>query len=227
MGSEGRPVLDLVHERIPSQYKKKWVYYIGDEEPSDELVLEFQGHGLEIIHRDKHQILQDEDLHQYLKVNGVGSALRKNYRDIFAAIDFSLCSHIDAFIGNSVSTFSDMQIAKRGGINSSWYNSRSIPLAGLFDVYYVPIVYTYTELSQGLRKSLLEASIASARSVFGLDVEIHVIYHGSDDADFLRWLNSHNIIVHNHKPEWSALVDTMTQNDLGSWQKVDIPLFIN
>jgi hypothetical protein len=56
-------------------------------------------------------------------------------------------------VGNSVSTFSAAQTALRRGSNSSWYNSRSIPLlADFLKVGVIPVVYTYTEQSQAMGK---------------------------------------------------------------------------
>jgi hypothetical protein len=46
--------------------------------------------------------------------------------DLKALIDFFVCRGIDTFNGNSVSTFSVLQIASRHGV-SNWYNSQSIP----------------------------------------------------------------------------------------------------
>ena len=237
--SEGRSVGDLVHERIPNVYKRKWIYYISDIEPSEKLFLDFEGHGLKLIHRDRHQLLRAN----VPEILGIDTT-KENYRDILATIDFFLCDRIDSFIGNSVSTFSALQIAKRGGKNSSWYNSRSIPLAPMLDVYVIPIIYTYTELSQGAGACLLKASILSARKVFGMQADIHVIYHGSSDTNFLNWLESHNVILHNHLPKWRSTIEEMrvssseqlqsqshlfrhSGNYFGTWQRIDIPLFVN
>ncbi|KAL7531694.1 hypothetical protein ACHAXR_004175 [Thalassiosira sp. AJA248-18] len=241
--NEGRSVADLVSERIPSEYRKKWIYYIGDRDPDEKLLFEVEGHGLKLIHRDKHQLLEVEPLHHFLGALGIGQTTKKNYRDILATIDFFLCDQIDSFIGNSVSTFSALQIAKRAGKNTSWYNSRSIPLAAMFDVFYIPIIYTYTDSSHTLGKYLLKTSILSARSVFELSIDIHVIYHGFDDVEFLSWLKNHDVIVHNHKPRWSSTIEKMrvsaqsaesqshlfshSGNYLGTWQRIDIPLFVN
>ena len=69
-----------------------------------------------------------------------------------------------------MSTLSANQIAIRRGINSSWYNSRGIPLADFFNVFQIPIVYSYTEESEEKGQSLLKASILSVRGVFGSSI---------------------------------------------------------
>lgn len=237
--SEGRSVADLVHERIPATQQKKWIYYISDVAPDEKLILEFERYGLKIIHRDRHQLLTNN----VPEVLGIDRT-REKYRDIMAAMDFFLCERIDSFIGNSVSTFSAVQIAKRMGKNSSWYNSRSIPLAPMLDVYLIPIIYTYTELSQEVGMHLLKTSILSARKVFGMRTDIHVIYHGSRDTKFLNWLKGHDVILHHHFPKWSSAIEEMRINSntrqqsqshlfrhsgnyFGTWQRIDIPLFVN
>ena len=166
----------------------------------------------------------------------------KTHRDLFAAVDFFVCSRIGSFVGNSVSTFSALQIARRHGKRSSWYNSRFIPLMSApLKVHNVPIVYTYTEWSHVLGKQLLKASILSARKVFGGTVDIHIIYHGSSDEEFLRWLKRRRVVLHKHEPTWIPIIDAMRLNGdqgtshlyahrgnyIGTWQRIDIPMFID
>ena len=232
------PLGDLVHNRIPTTNKKSWIYYIGENIPSNEMTREFKDKNLDIVHRMKHGLLLNDDIARSLDLASIN---RRRHRELLAAIDFFTCSQIDSFIGNSVSLFSANQIAVRGGMNSAWYNSRSIPLADFFQVFYIPIVYTYTEKSQELGKSLLKASILSARNAFGLTTDIHILYHGTEDKQFLEWLTNHSVIIHNHEPNWLDKIEEMRQNGqikyshlfahtgnyIGTWQRIDIPLFIN
>eukprot|EP01082_Thalassiosira_pseudonana_P009738 g8673.t1 g8673 contig30:11016-12944(-) len=239
---DDRSITGLVSNRIPASYPKKWVYYIGDEDPTDSLNSEFETIGLQLYHRKKHQLL-DYDLLRFASIDHDTMPSVEQHRDLFAAIDFFACSNISSFIGNSVSTFSAYQIVLRRGKNASWYNSRSIPLmADFLKVHRVPLVYTYTELSQSNGKSLLVGSILSARRVFGLTVEIHLLYHESfNDVDFLSWLNGVNVIVHKHEPRWLDAIEKLRVhgdakrshlyshrgNYIGTWQRIDIPLFID
>eukprot|EP01082_Thalassiosira_pseudonana_P000571 g1737.t1 g1737 contig10:2701736-2703466(-) len=239
---DDRSITGLVSNRIPASYPKKWVYYIGDEDPTDSLNSEFETIGLQLYHRKKHQLL-DYDLLRFASIDHDTMPSVEQHRDLFAAIDFFACSNISSFIGNSVSTFSAYQIVLRQGKNASWYNSRSIPLmADFLKVHRVPLVYTYTELSQSNGKSLLVGSILSARRVFGLTVEIHLLYHESfNDVDFLSWLNGVNVIVHKHEPRWLDAIEKLRVhgdakrshlyshrgNYIGTWQRIDIPLFID
>ena len=115
------------------------------------------------------------------------------------------------------------------------------PNGKLLEVHHLPLIYTYTEWSQGLGKNLLKGSILSARTVFGLSIEIHVLYHGREDIDFLSWLIKKHVIIHRHMPEWIHVIERLrgttdknrshlsshSGNYLGTWQRIDIPLFIN
>ena len=237
---DDRNIEDLVNDRIPPAYPKKWIYYIGDENPSPSMVSAFQGNNMQIVHRSKHDILDKDRLQKLFNFNT--DVTIQSHRDLFAAVDFFVCSHIDSFIGNSVSTFSALQIAKRHGRNSTWYNSRSSPLlASFMQVHEIPFVYTYTELSDEMGKIFLKASILSVRKKFGFSIDINIIYHGAADKDFFDWLNEQRVIIHKHEPKWLEMIDVMISNAdktrshlythrgnyIGTWQRLDIPLFIN
>ena len=239
LNSEGQSIEKLVRHRVPRAYPKKWVYYVGDEDPSPSLVSAFkETNNQTIVHRSIYDILQPGELQKFLRK---GEPSIAHHRDLFAVVDFFLCDRIDSFIGNSVSTFSAFQIAKRHGKDCSWYNSRSIPLlAGFLQVLQIPIVYTYSEESNA--QSLLKASILSARRVFGMhQADIHVIYHdGFSDTNLLNWLESHNVILHKHEITWLGMIDKMlsytnsnhsqsqsANRSIGIWQRIDIPHFIN
>ncbi len=162
-----------------------------------------------------------------------------DFRDVCAAVDFLICSGLNNFVGNSVSTWSALQILQRNGA-ATWYNSRSIPLAMPFNDFPIPIVYTYTESSAATGKIMLMTSILSAR-LYLSSTEIHVLYHGFDDVEFKLWLQRHSVIVHQHEPAWIGLIEEMFRNGdvkkshlfqhlgnyIGTWQRVDIPLYIN
>ena len=233
------PLYKLVQDRIPPQYPKSWIYYIGDSEPSDQMVLDFKSNtGMDLIHRGKNNLLTDAHVSRTLHLHDISSF---THRDLFTAIDFFTCSKIESFVGNSVSAFSATQIAIRGGMNSSWYNSRSIPLAPMFNVFNVPIVYTYTEESLVAGQHLLKASILSVRGTFGMSTDIHVLYHGTSDHVFQKWLICQNVIIHHHVPQWLDDIERMRHhgdnsrshlfknrgNYIGTWQRIDIPRFIN
>ena len=155
------------------------------------MVQEFKDQDIGLLHRKKHGLLPNEEIANRL---GFTTISEETHRDLFAIIDFFVCSEIEAFIGNSVSTFSANQIAIRRGINSSWYNSRGIPLADFFNVFQIPIVYTYTEESEEMGQSLLKTSILSVRGVFGSSIPINILYHGTKDVKFMDWLRRQDVI---------------------------------
>jgi len=88
---------------------------------------------------------------------------------------------------------------------------------------------------------MLKASILSVRGTFGSQTNIHILYHGENDRDFLTWLHKYEVIVHKHEPTWLDDIELMRQhgnprrshlflhkgNYIGTWQRIDIPLFIN
>jgi hypothetical protein len=82
-----------------------------------------------------------------------------------------------------VSTFSALQVALREQEGSYWYNSQSMPLGDVWSIYQIPIVHTYTELSDIKGKYMLQSSIASVRQHMPLN-KICILYHGDDDKSF-------------------------------------------
>jgi len=238
LNDRDKPIHHLVQNRIPFVKKKSWIYYIGDENPSHDLVQDFKSLDIDIVHRKSDKLLFDHDIAKAVNLKEISL---DTHRDVFAAIDYFICAEIESFIGNSVSRFSATQIAIRNGMKSSWYNSRSIPLASSFTVFQIPVVYTYTEASQTVSKNLLKVSILSVRKRFGYKIDIHVLYHGSKDKEFLTWLRTRKVIVHDHNPTWIDTIEEMRLNGdpkkshlfldkgsyIGTWQRIDIPLFID
>ncbi|GKY91205.1 hypothetical protein MPSEU_000093200 [Mayamaea pseudoterrestris] len=116
-------------------------------------------------------------------------------RDLWALIDFFICRNLHGFVGNSVSTFSALQIAMREGQDTFWYNSQSIPLAGMLRFFAIPIVYTYSEHSEYFDKFMLQASIVSVQTHMPRN-KVHVLYHGERDQELRSWLLAHDVTLH-------------------------------
>ena len=215
-------------------------------------------------------------------------------RDWGALLDFFTCRHLPQFVGNSVSTFSALQIALRqpeppilpstpstastatrrtdpleqtldptGSIQQNpelswpssswsvpslptaayWYNSQSIPLSLMWNIYDIPLVYTFTEESMASGQYLLQASIASARHHMPPTTPIHVLYHGYNNTRFRHWLvHTARVILHQHENiTWKTDLEEMRQhgdftkshlflhagNYFGTWQRIDVPLYVN
>jgi hypothetical protein len=215
----GRTFVESLEDRGLTD--SRWVYYCGDHAVPKEL------DAFTVI--TKETIMPEKD-RKAVQALHPGEELR----DLWALIDFFACHKIDNFIGNSVSTFSALQIALRDGTGAYWYNSQSIPLAGMWRVYQMPIVYTYTELSMSTGKHLLQSSIVSVRQFMPNNV-IHVLYHGTEDNDFRVWLQEkNNVVVHDHDPSWRGKVEEMRRNGdpaashlflhagnyFGTWQRI-------
>lgn len=213
--------------------QSRWIYYCGDHDIPREL----KSAKLPYQIFSRHDFLTETDRAALSAVLGDAS---QSARDLWALVDFCVCSSLEHFIGNSVSTFSAVQIALRNNENAFWYNSQSIPLGDIWHAYSVPIVYTYTELSKASGKHLLQASIASVRKHMP-DSRIHMLYHGKDDKAFQLWLTKHGVELHQHDPTWRGQIEAMRKNGdpatshlflhpgnyFGTWQRIDIPLFLN
>lgn len=220
---KGRTFVESLQDRGLTD--SKWVYYCGDHDVPDEL------NPFTVL--TKERIMPEKDR------QAVQNLHPGETRDLWALIDFFACRELDHFIGNSVSTFSAIQIAIRDGVGAYWYNSQSIPLADIWKVYQMPIVYTFTELSASTGKHLLQSSIISARQQMPNNV-IHILYHGKEDIAFRQWLADQRVIVHDHDPSWRPKIEEMRLNGdpaashlflhpgnyFGTWQRIDIPLFI-
>lgn len=101
-------------------------------------------------------------------------------------------------------------------------------------------MYTYTELSHASGKHLLQASIVSVKKQMPHN-KIHILYHGRDDKSFRMWLARQGVRIHQHDPVWRGQIEAMRKNGdpqsshlflhagnyFGTWQRIDIPLFIN
>ena len=126
MNAENMAIEDLIKFRLPEAYPKKWMYYVGDAVPSPMLVESVKRKAdLYLFHRDKDDLASNDEI---IKLVGDEMPSNEKHRDIYAAVDFFVCKSLPSFIGNSVSTFSAFQTMLRRGTNSSWYNSRSIPI---------------------------------------------------------------------------------------------------
>lgn len=209
--------------------KSKWVYYCGDHGVPPEL----REAGYKVISRSN--ILGEQTMTNLYKLPPGTET-----RDLWALVDFFACRNTPLFIGNSVSTFSAIQIALKDGKGAYWYNSQSIPLSHAWRVYQIPIVYTYTEMSAKAGQHFLKASIASVQRQMPHN-KIHVLYHGTKDESFRKWLTDHGVKIHNHFPKWRKKIEEMRRNGdprtshlflhpgnyLGTWQRIDIPLFLD
>jgi hypothetical protein len=222
-------LLELLQNRALTS-TNRWIYYCGDHNVPEELHNQDQ---YTVVTKNQFITDQDKRTLQSLKP---GTPVR----DLWALIDFYICGSLHYFVGNSVSTFSALQVALREQEGSYWYNSQSIPLGDVWNIYQIPIVYTYTELSDVKGKYMLQASIASVRQHMPQN-KIYILYHGDDDKSFRRWLQKdQNVTLFQHEPTWRHEIEHMRSrgnahtshlflhsgNYFGTWQRIDIPKFI-
>jgi len=177
---------------------------------------------------------EDEEAVQALKPNAPIPGL-------WALLDFFVCDSLSYLVGNSVSLLSALLIARQEQEQGAyWYNSQSIPLGEVLNVYQVPIVYTYTELSDANGKYMLQASIASLRQHMPQN-KVYILYHGDQDKPFRQWLQDRRVTIFEHHPKWQDQIELMRQNGnatsshlflhsgnyLGTWQRIDVPNFVD
>ena len=223
-----RTLVQLLEDRALTS-TDRWVYYCGD-------------HGIprDLSNQTKYRIFSkdhfmSEDDRKAVQAIKPGTSVR----DVWALMDYSVCNSLPYFVGNSVSTFSALQIAARQQKGTYWYNSQSIPLGDVWNIYQIPIVYTYTELSDPKGKYMLQASISSLRQHMPLN-NVAILYHGHQDKKFQQWLRDQNVDIFSHDPKWRGDIERMRQNGyantshlfshegnyFGTWQRIDIPRFI-
>jgi hypothetical protein len=219
LGVPGRSFVESLEDR--GLDTSRWVYYCGDHAVPPALPQA----GYKVVTRT--DILSAAD-HTAIHDLKPGQPIR----DLWALVDFFTCRSFPQFIGNSVSTFSAIQIALRDG-EAYWYNSQSIPLSDPWQIYQIPIVYTYTELSAKAGQHFLRASIASVRRQMPHN-KIHVLYHGKKDEEFRTWLAGQNVTIHSHFPQWRQKIEEMRRNGdrakshlfqhsgnyMGTWQRI-------
>jgi hypothetical protein len=90
-----------------------WIYYCGDHEIPRDLSAP----------KSAYSVVSRSDLMGVAEVEAVVSIKKdsESVRDLWALVDFYVCSGLPHFIGNSVSTFSAIQIALRQSENTFWY----------------------------------------------------------------------------------------------------------
>ena len=226
--NSNRSLVQLLEDRALTS-PDRWVYYCGDHEIPTELK---EQTNYTILSKDQFMSEQNIQAVQAIKPDS-------NVRDIWALIDYSICARLPYLVGNSVSTFTALQIATRQQERSYWYNSQSIPLGDVWDIYQIPVVYSYTELSDLKGKYMLQASISSLRQHMPNN-KISILYHGKQDVSFQQWLRDRNVTIFEHDPGWKQEIDKMRVNGnsdsshlflhagnyFGTWQRIDIPKFI-
>eukprot|EP00549_Striatella_unipunctata_P022096 CAMPEP_0118684672 /NCGR_PEP_ID=MMETSP0800-20121206/6786_1 /TAXON_ID=210618 ORGANISM="Striatella unipunctata, Strain CCMP2910" /NCGR_SAMPLE_ID=MMETSP0800 /ASSEMBLY_ACC=CAM_ASM_000638 /LENGTH=1370 /DNA_ID=CAMNT_0006581429 /DNA_START=36 /DNA_END=4148 /DNA_ORIENTATION=+ len=251
LNQDGRSLPDLLNARTTGS-RGQWIYYVGDHAPPQDLI-ESQNYVMwrkRYLTSDILRQAHESAMRRYGLTDTSFSTSKKalipgkDTRDLDAAVDFFVCNDLPQFVGNSVSSWSAMQLALRNS-EAGWYNSRSIPLSEFMGgAYRVPIVYTFTETTSPAGKHMLKISILSVRKHVA-QTSVHILYHCEykkipRDEEFVAWLKDHDVTIHFHEPEWADKVELMRLNGdpsashlfahkgnyLGTWQRIDIPEFI-
>ena len=79
------PLHELVKNRIPAKAIKSWIYYIGDQEPSIDMVNDFKEMEIDLIHRKKDKLLLDHNIAKAVDLDNISL---ETHRDLFTAVDY-------------------------------------------------------------------------------------------------------------------------------------------
>ena len=166
-----------------------------------------------------------------------------SHRDVFAAIDYIVCSQARLFIGNSVSTFSATIELRRLQFNLPvfHYNGGNIPLQEYLPVHpiitldkplkWVFTVYlTATSNVEHIRMAKVAILSARKQTLFRL-VCVLMIDSQSRSHDvvlsFVSWLQSHDVLVIEHTPVWSRVIHELYESGLFAQNIQYSPLYNN
>jgi hypothetical protein len=160
------------------------------------------------------------------------------HREEAALIDYYIGLQSNKFVGNSVSTFSALNILERqfNGAWSSSYNLGLEPLSLFLPFYQMPWVFTYNGKSANY-DYMVKSAVRSGLKLGNL--KAFCIYDGTPKDEIYRWMVSNGVKVINHTPIWKGLIwkkfneslkvgDTATtfssaESLFGTYQRIDIP----
>jgi hypothetical protein len=154
-----------------------------------------------------HELMQD------IKAVGYRIALHSDLfgdeempREVSALMEYYLALHSNRFIGNSVSTFSALNLLERQQANrwASYYNMGDIPLATFLPFYKMPWIFTYNGKSP-FYDYMVKAAVISG--IFTAGLTPYCLYNGSQDDSIFKWLSSNGVQMIQHKPNWRSKVD--------------------
>jgi hypothetical protein len=150
----------------------------------------------------------------------MGKKLVSN-RELFAAIDYAVCSEADLFIGNSVSTFSAMIELRRMQENrlTFHYNGGNIPLQDYLPINTVAMHHRLkwvfamvlnNQTDQGYLQMAKVAVISARENTLLEPVCVALVTDPSSTVatTFIRWLQSYGVHVIWHNPTWAGIIET-------------------
>jgi hypothetical protein len=162
------------------------------------------------------------------------------HREERAMISFNIAFQSNHFIGNSVSSFSALLIAKRrmGGLKASYYNGGNIPLEDFLPIFSLAWLTTANDKMNEEYFNMLKASIVSGKRA---GLRPYVLYQGLKDSSIYKWLESENIVIIIHDLSIEAALLRLVETDrelhmesshlygsddavIGTWQRIDIPI---
>ena len=148
-------------------------------------------------------------------------ALHGASREMAAAIDLEVCKGAELFIGNSVSTFSALELMRRGWIcgasckaqkhNSFHYNGGAMPLVtALFHggslLQPRPLKWVFSTSSHSSPDYLMMARVAVDSALNNTDLMPVLLFDGDSGHDIAIWMTSRGVPVICHQPDWLPLL---------------------
>ncbi|GLI69846.1 hypothetical protein VaNZ11_014563 [Volvox africanus] len=124
-------------------------------------------------------------------------------REYKAMLDYFLAMRAERFIGNSVSTFTALEILerRRRGQWAAYYNGGNIPLASLMPgLHRLPWVFTYNSWSPDY-EYMLRGAVRSALATRSFTP--YCIFQGNDSSPIATWLQAQGVRLISHTPAWT------------------------
>lgn len=162
-------------------------------------------------------------------------------REIRALLIFYLALDCNNFIGNSVSTFSALLIARRrlNNLRASYYNGGNVPLTSFLPfLLKMPWVFTYNKKNAGTEfEILMKAAVISGKRSY---LKPYCLYLGSSREEVTDWMVSQGVTVIYHSPLWTEQLINLAMQDsdqhssshnyktnlslTSTFQRIDLPI---
>lgn len=155
-------------------------------------------------------------------------------REVWAAVDYAICSNASLFIGNSVSTFSASIELRRIIENRPvfHYNGGPIPLKELLPLPPIistpkPLKWVFTltlSKNENVYHDMVKVALLSALKNTLLK-PVCLVLHPAQNPTLLRWMKSKGVVVIEHKPAWANIINELDEKKILAENQRFSPLY--
>ena len=155
-------------------------------------------------------------------------------REVWAAVDYAICSNASLFIGNSVSTFSASIELRRIIENRPvfHYNGGPIPLKELLPLPPIistpkPLKWVFTltlSKNENVYHDMVKVALLSALKNTLLK-PVCLVLHPAQNPTLLRWMKSKGVVVIEHKPAWANIINELDEKRILAENQRFSPLY--